>query len=151
MVQDTKSPPPTDSTFISLETIDGSADVVRIDGQSFDMLSIDSIGLRTRARIHRLLKRIEALETKEDPSENDEAEYRDRLRDVAAIALPGAPDDVIAKLRVGSLADLATAFFVRAALKSPRLEMLANLTGAMSSRNSSGSTAATPSCGSTSP
>lgn len=150
MVQDTKSPPPSDSPFISLETIDGSVDVVRIDGQSFDMLSIDSVGLRTRARIQRLLKRIEALEAKEDPTENDETEYRDRLLDIAAIALPGAPDDTTAKLGTGSLANLATAFFVRAALRSPRLEMLANLTGAMSSRSSSVSTAGTPADGSSS-
>lgn len=139
-----------DDALITLDTIGNGAGVIEIDGARHDLLSMGTAGLRLRATLQRILKRIEALEAIEDPSVSDGTEYTSRLRELAQLALPSVPPAVLDKLGDGQLGDIATAFFVRAATASPRLAMAQKLTGTRSSLDSNGSTAATPQAGSTS-
>ncbi len=137
-----------DSAVLTLDAIEGSVDVVRVDGASYDLIGTNALGLKTRARVARLAKRIEDLEglAEDAITETEEQEYQTRLRELAGIALPSAPSRALDRLGTGQLADLAVAFFVRAAMRSPRMGLLRTMspTGATSSPSSKPSTAATP-------
>jgi len=138
-----------EDALITLDTIGNGAGVIEIDGARHDLLSMGTAGLRLRATLQRVLRRIEVLEAIEDPSAGDETEYTSRLRELAQLVLPTLTSEVLGKLGDGQLGDIATAFFVRAATASPRLAMAQKLTGTRSSLDSNGSTAATPQAGST--
>lgn len=128
---------------LDLDAIEGSAGIVRIDGKTYDLLALDSLGLKVSSRLRRLSKRITELEELEEPSDADEAEYRDRLVEFASVALPSAPEPAINGLSTKRLADLAIHFFLRAAIGSQRFAMVESLTGVQSLPASNGSTAAT--------
>lgn len=136
--------------ILRLEATDPS-DFIEIDGARYDLARIAQFGLRPQARCKALWKRLGALEEIAEPSEADERDYRSRSRELAGYALPGAPAEVLDKLSDEQLGDVAVAFFVRGASRSRRFEVLRTLTpnGAAPSPASNGSTAATPSGGST--
>ena len=126
------------------------ADTIRIDGETYRLAVLASFALRRQARCRRIWTRMDELEKLEEPTEDDEREYRRLALEVARFALPDAPDEILAKLDNEQLGDLVVAFFARGALRSRRLQLLREtLTSAASSPGSSGSTAATPSDGST--
>jgi len=100
---------------------------VTIDGDRYDLLSADQIGLRLTGEIDRLWKRICALEETEGPTDADEAEYKSKLTVLGSIVLPDAPEDVVERQPVSNLKDLAVSFFVLAASKSPRMAMMLRL------------------------
>lgn len=132
---------------ITLESIVGPADVVEIDGERYDLAALSTFGLRARAEAKAIAARIELLEKMEDPTPADEREHVSRLRQLAQLALPKAPASVVERLDEGQLADLVIAFFVRAAKRSPRMDMLRaqgvmSPTGQTSSDVSSAATAA---------
>lgn len=131
---------------IDLTALAGTRAVVRIDGQSFDLVDVDELGLRDRAKLTRTLERIAALEgaAREDlATDDDETEYRQRLSEFARIALPGAPEELLAKLNDGQKGDLAAAFFVEAiGQKKGRLGLLSRI-GPRSSPGSASTTAET--------
>ena len=139
---------------IEISSITASADFIRIDGKTYDLLSMDDVGLATSARIRRLMKRIEALESSDEPSEADEVEYRDRLIEIARVAYPSLGTEVADAMSIRQLGDITKAFFVHTALKSPSAMMADKLlkesNGQPSSADSNGSTAAPSLPGSTS-
>lgn len=149
MVKAAVTPPATESSVPGTEvlTIDELAPatgIVRIDGETYDLADTRLFGLRRRAELHQLVKRIEVLESMdpEQISDADEAEYEKRLRTVAAIALPTATA-VLGKLGKEKIGDIVIAFFGWAASTDPRMRMLNKLTSGRPSPGSSGSTAAT--------
>lgn len=153
MVQEKTAPPteprPTNTSVLELGTL-VSHDVVRIDGTSYYLASIPASSLRTKAKLKRAFERVLELEQLADPTEDDEREYHQRLQELAAMALPDAPPDVLVKLNLEQLGDLATAFFGRA-ITPQKVALLerAGRISARSSHGSNGSTAATRSAGST--
>ncbi len=140
----------TSDPILRLEATDPN-DFVEIDGDRYDLARIATFGLRRQARCRVLWKRLGALEEVEEPSEADEREYRERARELAGYALPAASAEVLGRLSDEQLGDVAVAFFVRGASRSRRFEVLRTLTpnGTAPSPGSNGSTAATPSGGST--
>lgn len=155
MVEDTKTPPPaTDPAPVGLPprtevlTIDDlapAAGVIRINGESYDLANTRTFGLRQRAKLNQLWKRLDAIETAEVETltEADEAEYLKKLRELAAIALPTATA-ILGDLDDAKIGDIVIAFFAWVAMNDPRMRMLKTLTSAMPSPASSGSMAATP-------
>ena len=140
----------TSDPILRLEATDPN-DFVEIDGARYDLARVATFGLKRQARCRALWKRMGALEEIEEPSEADERDYHTRARELAAYALPSAPAEVLDKLSDEQLGDLVVVFFVRGASRSRRFEVLRTLTpnGTAPSPGSNGSTAATPSGGST--
>lgn len=132
---------------ITIESLVGPADVVEIDGERYDLATLASFGLRANAEAKREAARIQYLEQIEAPTEADEREHRQRLQELVRMALPKAPPTIAERLGDGQLADIVVAFFVLAAKRSPRMEMLraqgiTNPIGPISSDGSSAATAA---------
>lgn len=152
MVKEKSAIAPPAEPVITIDRINAVRGVIRIHGRSFDLLELDGLGLRARSVINRHWRRISALEElePENVTAADEAEYEDRLHQLAPLIVPAAPAELLAKLKIDELVDLAAAFFARGLMNSPRLQMLKNLIGARSSPSSAGSTPATPKDGSTS-
>ncbi|HEV8655631.1 MAG TPA: hypothetical protein VGR85_08990 [Candidatus Limnocylindria bacterium] len=128
---------------------------VSIDDVPYELANPAHFGLKEGGAIWRAMDRITELETLADaddfePTAEQEHEYRDRLIQVAAKALPDAPLAKLQKLPTGELADLALHFFAEAARANPRLSMIfqerqqpSRSTGTTSSPISSGPTPAT--------
>lgn len=127
------------------------SDLVELNGHRYELRRLAGFGLRTQARCRSIFNRLKALEELEEPTEADEREYCARARELAGYALPDAPAAELDALDPEQLGDLAVAFFVRGAGRSRRLQILRTLrpTGPPASLDSNGSTAATPSGGST--
>lgn len=95
-------------------------DYVALDGVRYPIAPIDTFGLRKRSAMFGLAKRIEELEAKgEGASDDDEREYEQRVRELAAVILPTAPAAKLAKVSLGQLIALDTAFFVWLQQTSP--------------------------------
>lgn len=142
--------PDRDTPMLEITTF-APKDYVRIDGVTYDLADLGKFGLLQRSKLMRQFERIDRLEKLEEPTADDEKEYRQRLEVIAKTALPELPEEVGAKLDTGMLADVALAFFVRVANK-PRMGMLRKMsagiaTSESSSPESSASTAGTRSDG----
>lgn len=129
----------------------GPRDRVVIDGRSHDMMRITALSLRGRARVARLAKRLNELESVAEPTDAEDREYREKSRETAAIALPDAPPAAVDALSDEQLDAVVTHFFVRnAAHRLARIRQASGPeipTGPISSPGSSTPTAATPSDG----
>lgn len=129
----------------------GPRDRVVIDGRSYDMTRITALSLRGRARVARLAKRLNELEGLAEPTDAQDAEYREKSRETAAIALPDAPLATVDALSDEQLDAVVTHFFVRnAAHRLARIRQASGPeipTGTTSSPDSNGSTGETPSDG----
>jgi hypothetical protein len=150
--QETKRADPgaQESRTFNLDEVD-AVDVVRFGGESYDLARADGLSLRKQARLLKCRRRFAVLAKIDEPTEDDEHEYRKLNREVAAIALPDAAEDAIAKLDDGKLERLVIHFFVRTAQRSEMVQVardLAEISDVISPPFST-STAATPSDGST--
>jgi len=130
-------------------------DTIRIDDDTYRLARTTALSVRQRAQLRRAGNRMQAIEKLEEPSEADEREYRVLSEEVVHLAMPDAPAAVIAKLADEQLQQVTVAFFGRTATQSPLVRMLAETlktqeTSASISPASNGSTAVTPSAGSTS-
>lgn len=107
-----KPSPEKREALLTLEQLDPVApDFIVIDKVTYDLANRDAWGLLERLRVKRLSGRLEELEAlKTDPSPEEQAEYLQRLREVAQIALPGLPDDVLQSLQPGQLSDVWLSF-----------------------------------------
>jgi len=119
-----KNGEPKDDAALELTTIVAPADVVTIDGTRYDLLNFAGLGLRERAELNALAQRIQKLEGKANPTPADITEHRQKLIRFGHCVLPDAPAAVLDKLDDSQLEDLGVTFFVRAAVRSPRMEML---------------------------
>jgi hypothetical protein len=139
-----------ESRTFNLDEVD-AIDVVRFGGESYDLARGDGLSLRRQARLLKCRRRFAVLSKIEEPTEDDEREYRKLNREVAAIALPDAPEEAIAKLEDAKLERLVIHFFVRTAQRSEMVQVARDLAAISDviSPVSSTSTAATPSAGST--
>lgn len=157
MVQDSRTPANNDPIELSAQP----ADIVTINGDRYELARSSALSLRQRSRCAFLAKRLNALDSKDEPTDVDEAEYAQRLLEAAAIALPRASAEALAKLDHEQLGDLVNIFFVRSATRSRRIRELESAVGGTalmaalgaitggSSHGSNGSTEGTPSDGST--
>lgn len=129
-----------DDDVLDLDSMIPTTSVVQIDGKRYDLTQAEDLGLRGQTEATRLWRRIQALEDQAEISDEDEAEYRDRLEAVVALALPACAPDVRARMTLVQLQEVATAFFARVQLAA--FERLGRaLNGATSSPGSSASTA----------
>lgn len=124
-------------------------DQVEIGAARYGLARKATFGLRRQARCTAIWKRMGALEVLEEPSDQDEREYRSLARELAGYALPTAPAEVLDALGDEELGDLAVLFFAQGAVRSRRLAVVRTLTSAMSSPVSNSFTAEIPSGGST--
>lgn len=111
-------------TALELTTFTGPGDVVTIDGERYELLNFGSLGLRDRAELNALAERIQKIERKANPTPADVTEHRRKLLELGARVLPGAPAEKLAALTDQGLEDLGVTFFVRGAMRSPRVAML---------------------------
>lgn len=140
----TPKPKPT----LELSTITAPNDVVKIDDEEYDLLNLGSLGLRERQELVRLSERIEAIEKRKALTLGDQADHRRLLLGLAGKVLPDAPREKLEKLPDAQLEDLAVTFFVRGAMRSPRMEMIRkNRIGAISSPGSRTATTSAPESG----
>jgi hypothetical protein len=143
MVETNTEPTDTRTEVLTIEDLAPSSGIVRIDGESHDLANTRVFSLRRRAELQQLVKRVEELEATdaEQLTEDDETEYKKRLRQIAAIALPTATA-VLGKLTDAQIGDIFVAFFAWAAKNDPRLGIMRKLSSGTPSPASSGSTAA---------
>ncbi len=149
MVQENRSTSSDPRTF-DLDEVE-SPDVVRFGGESYQLARGDGLSLRKQAILRRCRTRFGELSKVADPTEDDEREYGQLNREVAALALPAASAEAIATLADDKLERLVVHFFVRTATRSEMVQVAREL-GRISdvvSPVSSTSTAETPSGGST--
>lgn len=85
---------------------------VHIDGQDHELIWAMGLGLRQGAELRRVQRRVLELEKLEEPTEDEAREYDDKLRRLAAIALPSLSNDVLAKLSTEQCGQIVTAFLV---------------------------------------
>lgn len=110
-------------TILSLETRP-TPEVVRIDGVAYDMTTLGELSLNERHELKNLFERTRALEgiKPERRTPDDDAEYRQRIGELAPYALRKAPPELIAKLPLEQQEALIAAFFVKRI--GPRWEAL---------------------------
>jgi hypothetical protein len=132
------------------------AGLVRFDDdeRTYELADASEMSLRKAGEYARLMQRVGELEeigASGKATEKDDAEYRQRLRELVAIAIPSAPAATIAKVPTGRLTEVVVAFFGLAAEANPALATMVARAfgrgGTRSSRSSRRSTEATPSGG----
>lgn len=125
MVQTKQKRPDTKAeAALELSTVAGPGDVVTIDGERYELLNFGSLGLRDRAELNAIAERIQKIERKANPTPADVTEHRRKLLELGRRVLPTAPAEIFDKLGEQALEDLGVTFFVRGAVRSPRVEML---------------------------
>lgn len=103
------------------------ADAVRLGGKSYRLMTSTGLSLIQKAKLNRAWKRMSKIEeklTKDQLTQPDQNEYRQLSEEVAQIALPDAPADVIARCRDELLDEIIVTFFARTAVRSRMLRML---------------------------
>ncbi len=102
--------------------------LVKIQGEFYEMLNVDALGVGPRERLGRLHKRITELEGKGTRIlAKEEAEYDGRLLELAKLVLPDAPAAVMDKLSIGARQTLVLDFLLTTAIESPRLQTMAKV------------------------
>lgn len=97
---------------------DAPTDYVVIDGQEYPVADPDANGLVELVAQQRLEDRIVALEKIPQPTDLDETEYVEKLRELMRRIVPTLPPEVLDKLQPGHMTGLAAAFIVRRARSS---------------------------------
>ena len=119
--------------------------LVSIEGQMYEMLDVDTLGIGPRARLGKLRQRIDVLEKKgERMKAKEEAEYDGRLLEITKVILPNAPDEITHKMSIGSRQTLVIDFLFNVTLESPRLQTLARVIRSAGSKRSADSNGHTP-------
>lgn len=133
MAQTPSASPSEPRTILSLRTRP-IPEVVRIDGQAFELTELGELSLNERLELRNLLERIRVIDAMKPAKRTaeDDAEYRQRIGELAQISLRRAPAELVAKIPLDQQEELVAAFFAKRV--GPRLT---NLLQAMSSGTSS--------------
>lgn len=127
------------------EAAGASEDFISVFGKHYDVVNIDSMGLRDRGIMQSLFDRVNALEAAAvagTVSDAEEVEYDEKLRSIVARVLPTLPAVTLAAISTGQCAEMCGAFFVWRATRSGAIQTSARLISESSSRDSHASTAA---------
>lgn len=114
MAQTRDASPSEARTILSLETRP-APEVVRIDGQAFEMTALGELSLNERFELRNLLERTRALEaiSPKKRDADDEREYRQRVGQLAQISLRTAPPELVAKIPLEQQEELVATFFAK--------------------------------------
>ncbi|MGH2500263.1 MAG: hypothetical protein ACRDF0_09270 [Candidatus Limnocylindria bacterium] len=115
-----------DGTEPALDIKLASREFVRIDGVTYDIVNLAGIGIRDRALLRRDSARLVELERIDEPNAEEQEEHKQRVRRIAAAALPTLPDDVLERMDLAQQVAVVGAFF-EASAKSPELRALMRL------------------------
>lgn len=117
-----------------------SPDGVKIAGEFYPYINVQSWGLRQRSRFGGLKKRIDEIEQipSAKMSEITEAEYEKLTREAIKMIVLGIPDEIVRKLNDGKRTTLMMDFLIKSGVKHPLFNTITGLnrTMAESSLNS---------------
>jgi hypothetical protein len=123
-------------------------DAIRIYGEAYRLARATDLSLMDRAAFNRARKRMAYLEEMPTPREKDQAEHRKLSEEIARLAVPDAPHEVVAKLSNDQLGAIVVVFFGRTQQTSGIVrtasELGLSMTSGTRSPDSSGSTGGTP-------
>jgi len=88
-------------------------DIIRIDGRAHELRPLGMLSLNERYELGRRFERLRALEAKPKRTDKDETEYRRRIRDLCAMALPDAAAADLDKVPLDQQEELVALFFVK--------------------------------------
>ena len=123
--------------------------VIAIDGERYEILSLDELSIVDSHRFKSWGRRIQELLERPDLDDRQGAELVTALHQLTDLVMVGVPEDIRAGLSDGSRMAVAEVFMIRPGLaKLARKGRKRNQsTGAKRRRGSNGSTAATPPAG----
>lgn len=101
--------------LLDLSTLEPDRPLVKIDGKTYEMAIPDDFGIREMARLRKMGRRIQALEGQDELADEELDELAHALDECCAMALPGCPDEVRAKLTDTQKAKVVRAFGERVA------------------------------------
>lgn len=112
MAQTAPASPSEPRTILSLRTRP-LPEVVRIDGQAFELTELADLSLNERVELRNLLERTRELEAMKPAKRtaDDDAEYRQRVGQLAQISLRRAPAELVAKIPLDQQEELVATFF----------------------------------------
>lgn len=102
-----KAPPKPGRVVIDLHTAKKPPDFIVIDGKRHPLADMDAWGLRQRAVLRRLTKRVGELEAIAEPTEQEDRDYTLVLSELLQHMLPTTDQAAIARLTRGQLIDLS--------------------------------------------
>jgi len=115
---------------------------VRIYGETYDVIDLDSLGIRQRTILAAHFERVAAIEKLgPEATDDDDREYGSRLEELLRVIMPSLPSEVLARIPRGKRAEIAGAFFVWAQQRSPLADLLTRLLSVSSSPASPSATA----------
>lgn len=99
---------------------------VKIDGQFYAYANPEHWSLRQRNTFGHLFKRLEAIQSREEITEDDEAEYETVGRQFIKMIVPSLPDDIVLHLSETKRTSLGMDFLLTSALNSTVFRNLGN-------------------------
>lgn len=99
----------------NLLSIDSSVepDFVKIDGERYDLITVDDLSIVDQHVVMRSGKRMQILWEKEELSGDDVAELEKISDGLFRLVAPGIPDHVSARLKTNQKSRIANAFFLK--------------------------------------
>jgi len=87
--------------------------VVTPDGEFYQYANIRSWGIRPRTLLNRTFKRVQDLETMEDPTEADDIEYQGLLDELVHLCVPNITDESLGSMDISMKSSVVLHFLVR--------------------------------------
>ena len=105
--------------LLSLSTIAPEPQYIDIDGESYDILLLDQLGIKQQARLGAMASRAEAIKMTADLTDEIVDDLIDMYRKLVIAVMPELPTEVLDKLTLQHLQAIVVVFTEASGIKIP--------------------------------